>query len=125
MTALNDYEHGFIIFPNGRYRAMPKMERRDGTFTLAQLQLAVAGYTADEGRVDAKEYAMVQQVFPDAQRLPPWLSNVDYSSVFDTMDFLVDEEGLLKQLQPNVIATSMMGQMIVGPLVSIPKETWA
>ena len=93
MTETNPY--GYIIKPDGTVDQMPEPAKGADGFSLEQLQTAVGGY--------------IEPV---------------HSPIADAADkvLLADEEGLLKQLQPNIAASTIAARPIVGNLVVIPKE---
>ena len=89
------HPYGYIIKPDGTVDQMPEPANGDEGFSLEQLQTAVGGY--------------IEPV---------------YSPVADAADkaLLADEEGLIKQLEPNPAASILAARPIVGNLVVLPRE---
>ena len=94
---MNDLQYGYIIQPDGVVKAMPRPENENGTFTLRQLQNAVGGY------IEHVQSALATECGKSV---------------------LVDEEGLLKQLKPNIAGSVMCSRPVVGNVVVIREELW-
>jgi hypothetical protein len=90
---------GWIVGVDSSRTDMPEPGKSNGTFTLEQLQAAVGGY--------------IEVIQP-----APGLAGTEGKV------FLVDEEGLLKQLKPNYAGAVTIGRPVFGPLVVIPEETF-
>lgn len=93
MTEANPY--GYIIKPDGTVDQMPEPANGDKGFSLEQLQTAVGGYIEPVNSFIADQLGKV---------------------------LLADEQGLIKQLEPNLAAATLAARPIVGNLVVIPRE---
>ena len=85
------YRHGRIILPDGSSEPMPELEARSPA-RLKQLQDAVGGY----------------------------IELISGHSLGGNLAMIVNEEGLLKGLEMNQIASMLAGRIIVGPAVIFP-----
>lgn len=93
----DEYMYGYVLTPEGAKEAMPKPNNEDGTFDLKQLQAAIGG-------------GYVESVSPNESGL-------------NKLYFLVDEEGRWpKKLEPNELASALLGKAIYGALVVLPEE---
>lgn len=96
-----EFQKAFIIKPDGSREPMPAPEGEGGTqFTLKQLQTAVGGY--------------IEQVNPHPM-----------SGFPEDRVALVNEEGLMKSLTVNNVASFMLGVGIVGPVAIIHRSEWS
>ena len=100
---MSDESYGFIIGVDGVMRDMPTPAFPDssgGQFSLKQLQDAVGG-------------GLIQMI----RRVKPQHRDWSYHGHL----FLANEEGMLKEMDYNEVATSMVGIHLVGPVAVIPK----
>lgn len=108
------FHYGYILTPRGKIIPMPEPAHGNGTFSLIQLQEAVGGY--------------IELIHP------AWIRWTELMKPFGLEDpdttkppqfiFLVDEDGVSKELSPN-FAAGKIGHdgWIFGNLVVIPEDT--
>jgi hypothetical protein len=116
MSSTAVYPNGYVLLPDGSRESLPEPADPEGGFTLEQLQAAVGGY--------------IEQVYPQMNLSSPrvprarlraaWERMEELIGVAGGLEFLVDEEGLLKGLEVNSTAACLLTQTIVGPLVVLP-----